>query len=236
MYEKLRAALKQKAEEENLFEQTIHISCKALTPQQAIGTPEHEDYPIIKGKEVMVEAEFLGAKGHAFADEFENREYRVDELLTMGFDTNAKRASFISGLNAIFRSLGLSDKTVHCKDQEPVECAKNLIPALGRHQKILLVGLQPRFLETLSENRQVRVVDLDSDNVGRTRFNVKVEPPENTEDAIQWCDLIFATGSTLVNGTLKNFLDTGKPVIFYGVTISAAAKILNLNTYCFCGR
>jgi len=61
---------------------------------------------------------------------------------------------------------------------------------------------------------------------------VIVEPVEMTEDAIQWCDLIFATGSTVVNGSMSNFLERGKPVIFYGVTVSATAKILNLNAYC----
>jgi uncharacterized protein (DUF4213/DUF364 family) len=56
------------------------------------------------------------------------------------------------------------------------------------------------------------------------------------DDAIKWSDLIFATGSTIVNGTIGNFINKNKPVIFYGVTISAAAKILNLKTYCYCGH
>ena len=53
---------------------------------------------------------------------------------------------------------------------------------------------------------------------------------------MQWCDVIFATGSTLTNGTITTFLNQDKPVIFFGVTIVAAAGILNLNSYCHCGR
>ena len=45
---------------------------------------------------------------------------------------------------------------------------------------------------------------------------------------IGWCDLILATGSSIANGTLADFLDTGKRAIFYGATIAAAAEILGL--------
>jgi uncharacterized protein (DUF4213/DUF364 family) len=88
----------------------------------------------------------------------------------------------------------------------------------------------------LASKYRVRVVDLDQDNIGSDVFGVVVEPPEMTAEAIKWCDLIFATGSTIVNGTITNFLNQDKPVIFYGVTISAAANILNLKKYCHCGH
>jgi hypothetical protein len=79
-------------------------------------------------------------------------------------------------------------------------------------------------------------VDLDPDNIGRKLSGVVIEPPELTAEAITWCDSIFATGSTLVNGTITDFLNKGKSVLFYGITISAAAKILNLDTYCHRGH
>ncbi len=77
---------------------------------------------------------------------------------------------------------------------------------------------------------------MDQDNISSDVFGVVVESPEMTADAIKWCDLIFANGSTIVNGTILNFLNQEKPVIFYGVTISAAANILNLKKYCHCGH
>jgi len=200
---------------------------------EAIGNPEHDDYPIVKGKEVMIEAVFQGAKGQAFTDEFENADYLVDDLLEIDLNSNKGRASFIAGLNAVFRHLDLCDKTIHCKDAEPKECAKHLPEFIGNHNKVLLVGQQPRFLEVLASHYDLRVVDLDQDNIGTKVSGIKIEPPEVTADAVAWCDLIFATGSTLINGTMAELLAQNKPTIFYGVTVSAAAKILNLKKYCY---
>jgi len=49
------------------------------------------------------------------------------------------------------------------------------------------------------------------------------------------CNLIVATGSTLVNNTIGDFL-VGKPAIFYGITIAGAAKLLDLEEFCYCGK
>lgn len=236
LYEELREALRNEIQKHNLSGKNISVRCKALSASEAIGKPEHDDYPIIKGKEVMVEAVFEGVKGQAFTDEFENADYLVDDLLKIKLNSNKRRAGFISGLNAVFRYLNLCDKTIHCKDKEPKDCASNLSEAVGALNNVFLVGYQPRFLEMLASKYSIRVVDLDQDNIGSDVFGVVIEPPEMTDDAIKWCDLIFATGSTIVNGTITNFLNRGKPVLFYGVTISAAAKILNLNKYCHCGH
>ncbi len=236
IYDKLREALEAEVINGNFANQNINIRCSALSARDAIGNPEHDDYPIIKGKEVMIEADFKNAKGQAFTDEFENADYRVDDLLNIGFDTNKKRAVFIAGLNAIFRYLGLIDFSIHCKDTEPARCAKKISDSIVPDTKVLLVGYQPRFLETLASHYNVRAVDLDQDNIGKTVFSTVIEPSESTGDAIEWCDLIFATGSTVVNGTMMKFLEAEKPVIFYGVTIAAAAKILNLKTHCEYGH
>jgi len=236
LYQELRDALRKEIKRNNLSGQKVSVRCRPLSATEAIGKPFDEDYPIIKGKETVVEAVFEGGRGQAFTDEFENAHYRVEDLLEIELDSNMRRASFISGLNAVFRHLGLCDKTIHCKDSEPKKCAKNLLETLEHGNKVFLVGFQPRFLEILSSNRSVRVVDLDQDNIGRKVSGVVIEPPKMTVEVITWCDLIFATGSTVVNGTITDFLNKDRPVLFYGVTISATAKILNLNTYCHCGH
>ncbi|MFH1049338.1 MAG: DUF364 domain-containing protein [bacterium] len=235
IYDELKDALRLTIQKYAISGKEVSIRCKVLSAEEAIGRPEHNDYPIIKGREVMVEAVFEGASGQAFADDFENADYTVDELLNLETDSNRKRASFVSGLNAIYRYLGLCDKTVHCKDAGPKECAENLKHAIKFVSKVLLVGHQPRFLQYLSQEYNVRVVDLDKDNIGKEVYGIIIEPAEMTEDAITWCDIIFVTGSTLINGTITNFLNREKPALFYGVTISAAAKILGLKTYCHCG-
>ncbi|MBW1650281.1 MAG: hypothetical protein JRJ44_06320 [Deltaproteobacteria bacterium] len=236
LYNRLKKALEDKIKEYNLSGQNISIRCKILSASEAIGKPSDEDYPIIKGKEVMVEAVFKGAKGQAFTEEFENTDYSVEDLLKISLNSNKKRASFIAALNAIFRHLKLCDKTVHCKDNEPKECACGLSDIGRGYNNILLIGYQPRFLEALIADHNVRVLDMDNDNIGSKRFGILIESPDITKDAVKWSDLIFATGSTIVNGTIDNFINKNKPVTFYGVTISAAAKILNLKTYCYCGH
>ena len=236
VYEVLKKAMRDVLGFNNLLSEKVNIHCKALSAKEAIGNPEHDDYPIIKGREVIVEADFGGVKGQAFADSFEQVTYQLKDVVAMKLDTNKKRASFISSLNAVYRYLGLCDKTVHCKDAEPRECADHLLDEVNFPEKVLLIGFQPRFLDVLSKNRQLRIIDLDEDNIGNAFNNVAVEPETNTADALKWCDMVFATGSTIVNGTITQFLEQPKPVTFYGITISAAGKILRLNTYCSCGH
>ena len=232
IYEELRQALQELLRKNDFADKKINIKCDTLTAQQAIGTPEHQDYPIVKGKERMVEASIEGAKGQAFTDEFSQAELTVRDLLTMDLSSNQSRARFIAAFNALYRYAGLVDKTVHCKNEDLLLCARELANFLPAEDKVLLIGLQPRFLETLSARQPVRVVDLDEDNIGEERYGITIEPEENTDDAIQWCDTIFATGSTIVNGSITRFLAAGKRVIFFGVTIAAPAKVLGLEVYC----
>ena len=236
LYEKLREALGKEIRKHNLSGQNISVRCKVLSAEEAIGKPNHDDYPLARGREVMVEAVFKGAKGQAFTDEFENADFPVDRLLQIKLNSNRNRSFFISGLNSVFSHLKLCDKTVHCKDAELEDCARNLSGFIGKKNHILLVGHQPRFLEQISAKYDTRVIDLDKDNIGSVFSGVSIEPPEMTHEAIKWSDFILATGSTVVNGTVTDFLGLNKPVFFYGVTISASAGILNLNRYCHCGH
>ncbi|MFH1777469.1 MAG: DUF364 domain-containing protein [Candidatus Omnitrophota bacterium] len=236
LYDQLKTALREQTAGQQLYHETVSIRCRTLTADQAIGNPEHQDYPIIKGKEVMVEAGFLGAKGQAFTDEFEARDYTITQLIDMELDSNKKRASFIAAFNAVYRYLNLCEKTLHCKDKEPVQCAEELINTIPAGAKVLLIGYQPRFIEKLSSAFQLRTIDMDEDNIGRESFGVIVEPPCRTAEAIDWGNLILATGSTIVNGTIVTFLNSDKPVLFYGITISGPASLLSLKRYCFCGH
>ena len=236
IYKNLRSALEEQVSRHNLENQQVQVRCKALSPQEAIGTPEHDDYPISKGKEVMIEALFQQTRGQAFTDAFVNKDYRIKDLLQLDLNMHTNRAGFIAALNAIYRHLDLCDKTVHCRDAEPINCAQNLCNVITGDTKVLLIGYQPRFLEVLSSHCQLRAIDLDESNIGKEILGVTIESQHKTPEAIRWSDLIFATGSTIVNGTITSFLNQEKPVLFYGVTISAAAKVLGLQTYCHCGH
>ncbi len=240
LYQTLQKALQDVVQQHRLAEQPVNIRCKALSSEEAIGKPKHDDYSIIRGKEIMIEADFQGAKGQAFTDEAEQADYKVEDVLSMPLDSNRRRASFVAGLNAILRRLDLCGTTVHCRDDEPLMCADNLVQTemIPQVPKTLLIGFQPRFFDVLASSSagEFRCIDLDNHTIGRTISGVTVEAPEVTAEALQWCDIVFATGSTLVNGSITTFLNQDKPVYFYGITISAAATILNLPVYCHCGH
>lgn len=232
LYDRMKAALADLIAERGLAGQDLQVRCRVLDSVEAIGSPNDRDYPILRGRESMVEAVFDGARGQAFADEFENLEGPVERLLEMEVDTSARRAIFIAGLNAVWRRCGLCELTVHCRDEEPRECATHIGDVIPAGEKVFLAGLQPRFLEALAATNSVRVVDLDPRNMGERRCDIEIESEDATEDALAWCDRIFATGSTIVNGTITTFLNAGKPAVFFGVTISAPAAILGLETFC----
>jgi len=236
IYNRLRLSLEEEVTRHNLENQEVQVRCKALTPREAIGNPDHDDYPISKGKEVMIEALFLKTRGQAFTDAFVNKDYRIKDLLRLDLNKQANRAGFIAALNAVFRHLDLCEKTIHCRDAEPMDCARHLCNVVEGGTKVLLIGHQPRFLEVLSSHCRLRVIDLDESNIGRDFSGVIIEPRQKTPDAVRWSDFVFATGSTIVNGTITDFLCPEKSVMFYGVTISAAAKILGLQSYCHCGH
>lgn len=223
------------ANEHGLTEEHLHITARGLSPQEAIGNPEERDYPILKGKEKMMEAVFREARGQAFTDMCREWSGSIGDVLRLDLRNNFQRAVFVASLNAVTRSLGLTERTVHCRDDSPERCGTEFLQQLhdeSPEARILLVGHQPRILERLSSYFHLSVVDMDADNIGKTFFGVTVQDPGETESLIDRADLLLVTGTTLVNGTIADFLNRAKPVIFYGITISAAATILGLRRFC----
>ncbi|HOP62752.1 MAG TPA: DUF364 domain-containing protein [Spirochaetota bacterium] len=225
------------AEEYKLLDEEIKITCRTLTPEEAIGNPLHNDYPIQKGKERMVEAEFMGKKGQAFSDSCSNFTATLRDVFEMELDSNAKRAIFISSVNSILAMLEMIPEAIHCKDEEPVTCSDCFLDFLNNenpgNDKALLVGLQPRLLEKLAKVKEVRVCDLDPDNIGATKCGVVIDGPEKFKENADWADAIFATGSTIVNGTIDEIVEANPDTCFFGVTISGVAKLLGLKQFCY---
>jgi hypothetical protein len=223
----------------NELDETIHVvSSRTLSVKEAIGNPERKDYPLLKGKEVMIEASFKGSKGHAYTNMPGDFSGLLSDVVQMPLATNFDRAVLIASLNAVMRYYGLITNTIHCTDNEPEICARQLpdtITSRFGHPKIAFIGFQPAMIAHLSESFRLRVVDLDEDNIGKNKFNILIEGPDNTKDILSWSDIILATGSTCVNTTINRFLGK-KPVIFYGVTIAGIAKSYNFERYCPCAH
>jgi hypothetical protein len=91
------------------------------------------------------------------------------------------------------------------------------------------------MVEALSKEFDIRVTDMDPDNIGQRKFGVIITDPGRTKENLAWSDLCVVTGTSVTNGTLIDFL-IEKPKIFYGVTIAGAARLLNLVRFCPYGQ
>ncbi len=214
------------------------VSARTLTPQEVIGKPERDDFPLLKGKEVMIQADFKGSLGQAFTDMPGNYNGTLKEIFDIPLDNNFQRAVFIATLNAVLRYLNYISKTVHCKDKEPAECAAHLVDYIKErfgNPRIAFIGMQPAMVEALVVQFIIRVVDLDPDNVGQRRCGVLIEDVAYTKEILSWADLILTTGTTVVNDTLTPLL-IEKPIIFYGITIAGVAYLKGYEQYCFCAH
>jgi uncharacterized protein (DUF4213/DUF364 family) len=234
LHENIRQKFIRLIKEHGLEGEEVIVKAAALSPEQAIGNPEDKDYPLVKGMERLMQAEFRGAKGQAFTDRYGNFSGRLADIANMELSNNFRRAVFIASLNAVLNYLGLTERTVHCKDQQPRECAAELVKYIKENYgqpKIAMVGFQPRMVEALAKHFELRVTDMDAANIGQERFGVKIDDPSRTKENLEWCDIALVTGTTIVNDTIDQFLGE-KPVIFYGVTIAGAAALEVLERFC----
>lgn len=221
----------------SLGNETVSVFARPLTPEEAIGSPAHNDYPLLKGKERMMQAVFQDVKGQAYSDHTGNFSGSLSQVINLPMDSNFHRALLIATTNAVLRKMGVIKKSCHCKNDDPVRCAAYLKDTLLRFspKRVGMIGHQPRLLEEISLNFEVRICDRDPENIGAIKSGLIIEDSSVYEDIKKWADLILATGTTLVNDTIDN-LTGDVPIIFYGITISGAAKVLNLKHFCPLGR
>ncbi len=235
IYDELKVKFKEIVEKHKLSSEKITIKAFPLTPEEAIGNPSDRDYPLIRGRERLMEAIFKNARGQAFTDLHGNFEGTIREVLNLETTTNYKRAVFIATLNAVLRGLNLVTNTIHCKNDEPKECAKSAVKFIRENYgrpKVFLVGFQPRFAYEFSKNFPLRIADLDKEQIGKNINGTIVEDENSTKKNILWADILWVTGTTIVNNTISQFLNLGKPTVFYGTTISGTAYLLGLKRFC----
>jgi hypothetical protein len=230
-------------DEKGLSESRIRVTARILTPEEAIGSPQRRDYPIIIGREKMIEAQFLGARGHAFTDMPTDFEGPLSEVLSLPMETNAQRAIYLATLNAVLRFLGLADGTVHCKDEDPERCALHIAEYIQNRWgqiRLGLLGLNPaiaeRMIKTFGRDRVV-ITDRDRRNVGVEKYGVVVwDGFTRTEELIREADVILMTGTTLGNHSfdaIYELINTcQKPYLCYGVTVAGISALMGIPRIC----
>jgi uncharacterized protein (DUF4213/DUF364 family) len=242
-----RSQIKEIAKNKRLLQVEVTVLAKPLTPEEAIGSPGRRDFPIIIGKERVIEATVLGSKGHAFTDSPHEFIGTLNEVLNLELTSNQNRAIYVATLNALMSHLKMVEKTVHCKDEETEECALEIAESLRRKfgkTEVGLIGLNPAIAERLIDtfgSDHVRITDLNPDIIGERRFDVEIwNGKERTEDLINASEVVIFTGTTLVNETFDHILSLlqaqDKSYVVYGVTAAGVCKLLGIDRICPCGR
>lgn len=238
LYRRLRQELENLVRTHHLTDSPITLKSRGLSPEEAIGKTARRDYPILAGKEIMLQAQFGPAMGQAFTDAPSDFSGTLEEILAMDPEHDAhSRGLLVATLNAVMRYTGAVDHTVHCRNDDLERCAESYAAHIRESfgtPRITLVGYQPALTARLSQEFPLRVLDMNPAFVGTERSGITVEHGEkNYRDAVlAWPELVLCTGSTLCNGTFVNFVDIGRPVIFFGISGAAAARIFGLSRFC----
>ncbi len=240
----LKERFRELVENNGLGDEEVKVTVGALTPKQAIGSPARRDFPLLHGREVMIEAQVLGSCGQAFTDSPRDFIGSLNDVIALEMDTNRNRAIFTATLNAVAAHLGIATGTRHCRNEEPEECgreiAKHIMGDSGR-VKIGLVGLQPAILDNLVHTfgaEYVRCTDLNTENIGTKKYGVEIrDGMTDTGKMIEWCDIVLVTASAINNNTFDEIREKAekerKRLIVFGVTGAAAAVLLGLERLCF---
>lgn len=245
--ERTRSQFREIVEQEHLLSAAVSVLAKPLTPEEAIGTPGRRDFPIVVGRERVVESSVLGSKGHAFTDSPREFAGTLEDVLDLELTSNQNRAIYVATLNAVLSHLELVQGTVHCRDEDPEHCAAAIAQlVLDRHGpvEVGLIGYNPAIAERLVEAfgaERVRISDLNGDNVGERRFGVEIwDARDRTEDLIDASDVVVFTGTSLVNDTFdriwRHVRARGKHYLVYGVTAAGVSELLGIERICPRGR
>jgi hypothetical protein len=231
----------------NLANVESKVIVKNLTPEEAIGVPGRRDFPILIGKERVVEAEFMGSRAHVFTDSPKEFLGTLSHVMDLPLEQNGSRAVFIGVVNAVLRHLGMIEGTLHCKDEEPEQCASEMAGFFKckYHQGTVgLVGLNPVIAQALAKAfgpDKVRITDLNPDNIGKRKFDIEIwDGRTRTEDLVKASDVVALTGTTLVNGSFDSIMEYidrhRKDYAVYGVTCSGVSALMGIKRICPCGK
>lgn len=223
----------------------VKIWGRALTQQEAIGIPQRRDFPLLQGKEVLLQAEIDGYVGQTFTADPIDYTGTVQSLLELPAERPGQEALIVAALNALARMSGLVEGTVHCRDEEPEICAQRISQYVFEQHgecQVGIIGYQPAILEHCARRfspQRVKITDLNVDNIGQVRYGVKVwNGMTDNPRLIDESDVILMTGSVMANGTGTELLELigGNPFYLFGTTAAALAWINNWPRLCFCSR
>lgn len=215
-----------------LLNETVSVT-KASEPERTL-RPENEPFSGIARPEYCVTATLLGAKGEAYTENPEDFCGTLKQALEIPPTEKGISAVTIASLNAAMQYLNLSPGAFPEGEEARFQYADALCRYVLEHhgrENIVLVGydgyLVKRFMD---EGLVFWTMDKDPDNITQDRFHHVVvnNAKRNRESSFVWGKYFIVTGSSLCNGTILQYLDSGKELLFYGITCAGAATLLNL--------
>lgn len=228
--------------EKQFTELQVTVTSRGLKPEEAIGHPERMDFPLLRGKEVLVQAEIDGYIGQAFTGDPVTFQGSIRQLLeTLDRKRPGHRALAVAVLNALARKDDQVDHTIHCINNEPEECAGKVSRQLRETHGLCSVGIigyQPALLQHCAEEfgaERVHLTDLNSELIGTVRYGVEIwDGMKETDRLIECSDVLLVTGTILANGTYPDILAGigEKDFYFFGTTCAALAAINNIKRVC----
>lgn len=240
--DELKSRMKDGLNEEDIKSEVV-VS-RPLSPVEALGDPERDDFPILRGKEVLMQAVYRGCCGQAFTSHLGSFRGTLGDVLRLPLLGGFERAVLISTMNAVLRYYGLIEGTVHCRDGGPKRCGQCLVEWIGEQkwqdaERLGLIGLQPALLEALvAAVGPERVMVCDLAEAGSVRCGIAVQDGIDCQEIFERCAVIFVTGSALANGTMDGLMESAlrhkNRTILFGTTISGPAYLLKLERWCPC--
>ena len=203
-----------------LLDETVSVT-GAKEPEKTL-RPENDPPSTVARPEYCVTATLRGVRG------------TLEEALHIPPSEKGISAVTIAALNAAMSCLGLAPGVFPEEEEAHFRYAEKLYRyVIENHgpDNIVLVGydgyLVKRFVD---EGLIIWIMDRDPDHIAQDRFHHVVvnNAKRNRESSFVWGKYFIVTGSTLCNGTILHYLNSGKELLYYGITCAGAAKLLKL--------
>lgn len=184
--------------------------------------------------EYRVTAVFRDKKGEAYTETPADFSGTLEEILRIVPTDQGIDARFIAAVNAVMNYLGYADGTFPDDPAAHEEYADRLCGFItsgyGR-SKIVLVGYDGYIVKRfMDEGLDFWTMDRNPEHISRDRFHHVIvnSGRYNREACFAWGNILIVTGSTLCNGTIVQYLNSGKELLFYGITFAGTAALLKL--------
>ena len=143
LYARLREALRDAIARHHLDERSISLKSRGLTPEEAIGRTARTDYPILNGREVMLQARFGGALGQAFTSAPVDFEGSLADVLALDTAHDPQAGGMlVATLNAVLRAVGDTKRPLYCLAAAGIiNVVLNLVFVIGFSMSVAGVAL-----------------------------------------------------------------------------------------------